>query len=228
MSLRYQLLIFDWDGTLMDSVGRIVSCMQQSARDCQLPVPETDAVRDIIGLSLRIAIPRLFAGLSDGLVEQMLARYREHYLYLDATPTPLFPGVESQLMAWHANGYQLAVATGKARAGLDRVLAETGLAPLFVASRGADEARSKPDPLMLEQILQQLDIPVCQALMVGDSIHDMAMAQALGMDRIGITWGVHGPQQLQAHGPVTIVDNLDQLAGYLSSTQVMAVTAEAE
>lgn len=228
MSLRYQLLIFDWDGTLMDSVARIVSCMQQSAADCLLPIPDVVAIHDIIGLSLRTAIPRLFPRVPDAMVELLLARYREHYLHLDTTPTPLFPGVESQLQTWRNSGYQLAVATGKARAGLDRVLLETGLGSLFASTRGADEARSKPDPLMLAQILEQLDVPVSQAVMVGDSIHDMAMAQALGMDRIGITWGVHGPQQLQAHGPVTIVDNLDQLAGYLSSTQVMTVTAEAE
>lgn len=228
MSLPYQLLIFDWDGTLMDSVARIVSCMRQSAIDCSLPVPDTKAVHDIIGLSLRTAIPMLFPGVSATGVEEVLARYREHYLHLDTTPTPLFPGVELQLRTWRNSGYQLAVATGKARAGLDRVLLETGLGPLFASTRGADEARSKPDPLMLEQILEQLDVPVSQAVMVGDSIHDMAMAQALGMDRIGITWGVHGLQQLQAHEPIAMVDNLEQLARYLSSIQDTTLTAEAE
>ena len=159
MSSRYQLLIFDWDGTLMDSVARIVSCMQQAARDCQLPVPADAAVRDIIGLSLRVAIPRLFPGLTVEMLDLCIDRYREHYLYLDSTPTPLFPGVAEQLACWHAAGYQLAVATGKARAGLERVLDETGLGHLFAARRGADEALSKPDPLMLQQLLEELDVP---------------------------------------------------------------------
>lgn len=216
MTPRYQLLIFDWDGTLMDSVARIVSCMQQSARDCLLPVPSDAAVRDIIGLSLQVAIPRLFPGLADVALEQFIARYREHYLYLDPTPTPLFPGVADQLSSWHADGYLLAVATGKARAGLERVLAETGLGSLFVARRGADEARSKPDPLMLQQLLDELDVPSHQALMVGDSVHDMAMAQAISMDRVGISWGVHSTEQLQQHEPCCVVDTIDQLACFLA------------
>ena len=104
MNTRYQLLIFDWDGTLMDSVARIVSCMQQSARDCRLPLPVDAAVRDIIGLSLRVAVPRLFPGLTAEALDHFIDRYREHYLYLDPTPTPLFPGVAEQLARWHAAG----------------------------------------------------------------------------------------------------------------------------
>ena len=220
MSSRYQLLIFDWDGTLMDSVARIVSCMQQAARDCQLPVPADAAVRDIIGLSLRVAIPRLFPGLTVEMLDLCIDRYREHYLYLDSTPTPLFPGVAEQLACWHAAGYQLAVATGKARAGLERVLDETGLGHLFAARRGADEALSKPDPLMLQQLLEELDVPSHQALMVGDPVHDMAMAQAISMDRVGISWGVHSPAQLQQHSPRCIVDSIEQLAGFLAQPSV--------
>ena len=216
MSLRYQLLIFDWDGTLMDSVGRIVACMQKSAMDCALPIPSADQIKEIIGLSLREAMTRLFVPVTESEVEALIARYREHYLYLDATPTPLFPGVESVLASLHAQGYILAVATGKARAGLDRVLQETGLAALFHASRGADEARSKPDPLMLEQLLAELDIPVDQAVMVGDSIHDMAMAERLGMARIGISWGVHPAERLASYQPRAVIDSLSSLPALLA------------
>ena len=216
MTSRYQLLIFDWDGTLMDSVARIVSCMQHSARDCLLPIPSDDAVRDIIGLSLRVAIPRLLPGVTAEALDHFIDRYREHYLYLDPTPTPLFPGVAEQLACWHADGYRLAVATGKARAGLERVLDETGLGYLFAARRGADEALSKPDPLMLQQLLEELDVPSHQALMVGDSVHDMAMAQAISMDRVGISWGVHSAVQLQLHDPCCVVDSIDQLASFLA------------
>ena len=216
MNTRYQLLIFDWDGTLMDSVARIVSCMQQSARDCRLPLPVDAAVRDIIGLSLRVAVPRLFPGLTAEALDHFIDRYREHYLYLDPTPTPLFPGVAEQLARWHAAGYRLAVATGKARAGLERVLDETGLGHLFAARRGADEALSKPDPLMLRQLLNELNVAPEQALMIGDSVHDMAMAEAICMDRVGISWGVHSPSQLQQHSRRCVVDSIEQLAGFLA------------
>lgn len=217
MSKPYDLLIFDWDGTLMDSIGRIVSCMQQAAGDCQLPVPAREAVTDIIGLSLRIGMHQLFDDLTEPMLEQLVDRYREHYLYVDTTPSPLFPGVAEQLACWQREGYQLAVATGKARAGLDRVLKESALADFFVATRAADEARSKPDPLMLEQLLKELAIPVERALMVGDSVHDMAMASALGMDRAGLCWGVHSADELAIHRPVFLAQNLDQLADWLTS-----------
>ncbi len=211
----YRLIIFDWDGTLMDSVGRIVSSMQGAARDCALPVPEAAAVQEIIGLSLATAMETLFPDAGADTLGRLTERYRAHYLSLDRTPTPLFHGVEETVRQLHGAGYQLAIATGKARAGLDRVLAATGLGGYFHASRGADEARSKPDPLMLSQLLAQLDVPVERALMVGDSCLDMAMAERLGMARIGITWGVHDARRLAAHGPLHIIDRLSQLPDLL-------------
>lgn len=153
---RIRLAIFDWDGTLMDSVGRIVACMQGAARDCGEEVPEPQSIHQIIGLSLEVGIPRLF-NLTKGSerAQALIARYRHHYLH-DDTPSPLFAGARELLHDWQAQGIGLAVATGKSRRGLDRVLDETALRPLFAASRGADEANSKPDPLMLEQILAEL------------------------------------------------------------------------
>ncbi|MGL4205095.1 MAG: HAD family hydrolase [Aeromonadaceae bacterium] len=216
MTGNYRLIIFDWDGTLMDSVGRIVSCMQKAAMECDLPTPSTEQVKEIIGLSLREAMPQLFVAVTESQIEALIARYREHYLYLDETPTPLFPGVASVISSLHAQGYVLAVATGKARAGLDRVLQETGLRAFFHASRGADEARSKPDPLMLEQLLAELDIPLDQAVMVGDSIHDMAMAERLGMARIGISWGVHSAERLARYQPRAVIDSLTLLPALLA------------
>ena len=112
-------------------------------------------------------------------------------------------------------GLQLAVATGKSRRGLDRVLDETGLRPLFATSRGADEANSKPDPLMLEQILAELGLSPRQAVMIGDSVHDMAMAEAIGMPRIGVTWGVDSRDALGRHGPVAVVDSMAALRALL-------------
>ncbi|MCF5874866.1 HAD-IA family hydrolase [Aeromonas veronii] len=218
-----RLAIFDWDGTLMDSVGRIVACVQGAARDCELAVPAPAQIRQIIGLSLDVAMSRLFplnsgSGSGSAFDERQIAvlidRYRHHYLH-DATPSPLFSGAGELLHDWRSRGLQLAVATGKSRSGLDRVLDETGLRPLFVTGRGADEARSKPDPLMLEQILNELGLSTRQAVMIGDSVHDMAMAEAIAMPRIGVTWGVDSRDALSRHGPVAVVDSMTALRALL-------------
>ncbi|WP_421299704.1 HAD-IA family hydrolase [Aeromonas veronii] len=209
-----RLAIFDWDGTLMDSVGRIVACVQGAARDCELAVPAPAQIRQIIGLSLNVAMSRLFPLCSDSgtaiderQIVMLIDRYRHHYLH-DTTPSPLFAGAGELLHDWQSQGLQLAVATGKSRRGLDRVLDETGLRPLFVTSRGADEARSKPDPLMLEQILAELGLSPRQAVMIGDSVHDMAMAEAIAMPRIGVTWGVDSSEALSRYEPVAVVDSM--------------------
>ncbi|NCB61681.1 MAG: HAD family hydrolase [Gammaproteobacteria bacterium] len=211
----YQLIIFDWDGTLMDSIQRIVSCMQKAARACNLPEPSSEDVRDIIGLSLSVAMPRLFPQAVPEQHQILIQHYSNYYKHLDDTPTPLFPGVDDMMRQLHAAGKSLAVATGKSRSGLERVLAETGLGGLFCIRRGADEAKSKPDPLMLKQILDELAIPVEQSVMIGDSVHDLAMAKAIGMDSIGVTWGVHDRLLLEQHQPVTIVDSVADLHRHL-------------
>ncbi|MGY3931779.1 HAD family hydrolase [Aeromonas encheleia] len=211
-----RLAIFDWDGTLMDSVGRIVACVQGAARDCGEPVPTAQETHQIIGLSLEVGMPRLFNLPQGGeRAQALIARYRHHYLH-DDTPSPLFAGASDLLHNWHEQGIALAVATGKSRRGLDRVLDETGLRPLFAATRGADEANSKPDPLMLVQILDELGLAPHQALMIGDSVHDMAMAEALQMPRLGVTWGVHDRARLAEHHPVAIVDTMEALRQQLS------------
>lgn len=211
-----RLAIFDWDGTLMDSVGRIVACVQGAARDCGESVPSAQETHQIIGLSLEVGIPQLFNLVQgDERAHALIARYRHHYLH-DDTPSPLFAGARELLHGWQTQGITLAIATGKSRRGLDRVLDETGLRPLFAATRGADEANSKPDPLMLTQILDELALAPEQAVMIGDSIHDMAMAEALHMPRIGVTWGVHGRDRLAEHDPVAIVDTMDELRQLLS------------
>ncbi|WP_368151152.1 HAD-IA family hydrolase [Aeromonas sp. R2-4] len=178
-----RLAIFDWDGTLMDSVGRIVACVQGAARDCELAVPAPAQIRQIIGLSLDVAMSRLFPLRSDSgtaiderQIAMLIDRYRHHYLH-DTTPSPLFSGAGELLHDWQSRG----------------------LHPLFVTSRGADEARSKPDPLMLEQILDELGLSPRQAVMIGDSVHDMAMAEAIAMPRIGVTWGVDSRDALSRH-----------------------------
>ncbi len=210
-----QLIIFDWDGTLMDSVARIVACMQAAARECQWPVPSEQAVHDIIGLSLRMAVPRLFGERTGPAVDAFIDSYREHYIHRCQVDSPLFAGVREVLEQLHVRGYRLAVATGKARAGLNRVLAETGLTALFVDTITADEARSKPDPLMLQYLLDRQQLRADQAIMIGDSAHDMAMAAAIAMPRIGITWGVHDAPRLQQFAPLAVIDDLQSLLQWL-------------
>ncbi|MGO1617106.1 MAG: HAD family hydrolase [Oceanisphaera sp.] len=213
--MKYRLIIFDWDGTLMDSVARIVSCMEAAARDCQLTVPTAAAVRDIIGLSLHKAFPILFGALSEQQAQLLLTTYRRHYMELNSTPTPLFAGAGELITSLHQGGYQLAVATGKYRAGLDAVLTSTQLGEYFHALRGADQALSKPNPLMLEQILTELKLTPADAVMVGDSSYDLAMANAIGMDCIGVTYGVHDVARLCQHTPVALIDDIRELTKWI-------------
>lgn len=213
--MKYRLVIFDWDGTLMDSVARIVSSMQATARECALTVPSSEAVRDIIGLSLYKALPMLFAGITEPQSAQLLTVYRRHYMELNLTPSPLFAGAADTIKSLHAAGYQLAVATGKQRAGLDRVLVDTQLGDYFHALRGADQAISKPHPLMLEQILAELDVAATEAVMVGDSSYDLEMAKAIGMPRIGVTYGVHDALKLNVHQPLALIDDIRQLRDWV-------------
>ncbi|WKE67397.1 HAD-IA family hydrolase [Gallaecimonas kandeliae] len=211
-----RLVIFDWDGTLMDSVGRIVSSMQATARALALPVPTEQQVRDIIGLSLMPAFDALFPGLDEAGRDAVLAVYRDQYVELDPTPTPLFPGVEAMLATLKTSGRQLAVATGKARAGLTRVFAETGLEPFFITSRSADEAHSKPHPDMLEQILSETGVAAHQALMIGDSELDMKMARAAGVRALGVGFGVHDETRLKAAGAEAVLGDWPSLAEVLA------------
>lgn len=208
---QVRLAIFDWDGTLMDSVARIVACVYGVARDCGYPIPDEEEAKRIIGLSLSTGLAHLFDDDEHSAqTARLVERYRHHWLH-DPTPSPLFDGASELLHAWHRQGILLAVATGKSRAGLDRVLDDTGLRPLFAASRGADEAHSKPDPLMLTQLLDELAIPLEQAVMIGDSVHDLGMAAKLGMKRIGVTWGVDSRARLAHFSPVALVDSMAEL-----------------
>ncbi len=208
---KVSLVVFDWDGTVMDSVGRIVSSVQAAARNTGLLVPSAYAVKQIIGLSLEPAFNTLFPGINATQRQQLFDHYRDHYMLRDTTPTPLFAGVEQVLKQLRQQNVLLAVATGKARKGLSRMFAETGLEQYFDTSRCADEAESKPHPDMLQQILRELDVKAGQAVMVGDTSHDMKMAQAIHMPRVGVTHGVHGRDVLSQFAPKAIIDSIPQL-----------------
>lgn len=216
LQLTTPLIIFDWDGTVMDSVGRIVSSMQLTARDLDLPIPTALAVRDIIGISLMPAIDRLFGTLSESQLERFFAVYRHYYIDADQTPSPVFPHAEIVLQQLHTQGFQLAVATGKARHGLERVWAETGLDVWFHYSRCADEAESKPHPKMLHDLLNESGFQAEQAIMIGDSVHDLRMAANAGMAAIGVTFGAHPRERLQAETALCLVDSWTELQSVLT------------
>jgi phosphoglycolate phosphatase len=211
------LLIFDWDGTLIDSAAKIVTCMQYAAEESGVdPLPD-EPIRQIIGLSLPQAIAVLYPHESPALHEDIRQRYVSYYIGMDQTPTPLFAGVTETLHTLRDAGYTLAVATGKARRGLDRVLEQMGMQKFFHATRCADETRSKPHPQMLHELL---DFFVCepeQALMVGDSCYDMEMAQAAGMPRVAVSYGAHSIEQMLRYEPVACLDRFADLLPVVTS-----------
>jgi phosphoglycolate phosphatase len=212
---EHKLIIFDWDGTLMDSVAKIVRCFQAALADAGAPDPGEAAIRHVIGLGLEEAVSTLLPRADAARRAQVVARYREHFLHLDQTSMALFPGVREGLEALAEQGYLLAVATGKARRGLDRVLRDTGTAHLFCATRCADEAYSKPHPRMLEDILEQTGLTPAQALMVGDTTYDLQMARHARMASLAVTYGVHDRELLAAHAPLACLDSFSEVCAWL-------------
>ncbi|MDX1804551.1 MAG: HAD-IA family hydrolase [Alcanivorax sp.] len=217
--MNYQLVIFDWDGTVMDSTGRIVHCMQQAAVDLTLPSLHADAVRGIIGLGLPEAIASLYPQLDADGIEQMRARYAAHFIAAEQTPSALYPGALEVLTQLRQAGLKLAVATGKSRKGLQRVWGNTGLDRYFDASRCADESRSKPHPAMVLELLSQFRVAPEQALVVGDTSFDLEMARAAGVDRVAVSYGAHPLERLVPCEPRAIIDELMQLLPLIGLAQ---------
>ncbi len=205
------IVIFDWDGTLCDSVEQIVAAMQAAAQDLAEPVPEVGAVRDIVGLGLPQAIERLFPTRPETARQRIAERYSHHFIAGDSGPASLFDGALDTLNALRERGFELAVATGKSRRGLNRVLGGLALGDTFHATRCADETQSKPHPQMLEEILSERGKRPVEAVMVGDTEFDLEMAARAGIPSVGVSYGVHSPERLAGHGPVAIVDSLPAL-----------------
>jgi phosphoglycolate phosphatase len=216
MNVRsYELIIFDWDGTLMDSAAKIVHCFERAYADAGVSYPGDAAVRRIIGLGLAEAVAALLPEASPALRTTVADHYRRYFLGLDAESMSLFPGVREGLVALAAQGCLLAVATGKSRRGLDRMLAHTGLGDMFVATRCADEAFSKPHPRMLEDILDRTGLTASQAIMVGDTTYDLLMAKAANMAGLGVSYGVHAREELLQHGALACCDSFDEVMTWL-------------
>lgn len=203
----------------MDSSARIVSSMQIACQQLSIPVPSAAAVCDIIGLSLDVAIKKLVPNIEEAQIPVLISAYSDQYANLNDTQTPLYQGVEETLGQLKDCGYLLGVATGKSRRGLDRVLAHTQLDKYIDIRKGADEANSKPDPLMLTQILKQADLDAQQAIMIGDTSYDLEMAQRIAMPSIGVSYGMHEESVLRQFKPLFIADEFAQIAQWLLKTE---------
>jgi len=216
MDARFELLIFDWDGTLADSAAQIVSSMQSAIAALKLPERSDHEIRDLIGLGMHDVLQRLFPELDMPDLMRLLGSYRERYLSAQPPEAPLFAGALEGLRKLHSKGYRLAVATGKSRPGLQRSLAHhTELRDMLVSSRTADETASKPDPLMLRELLQEQDVPAERALMIGDTEYDAQMAAAIGMPMVGVICGVHDDNRLRRAGAEAVLEYAAQLPLWL-------------
>jgi phosphoglycolate phosphatase len=208
---NYKLIIFDWDGTLMDSIDRIVSSMQSVALLIESPVPSQQQIKNIIGLSLPEALGLLFPSISESTIEQAKQLYKKQYSEIDTTPTPLFKHAMPLLDKLRSQNKVLAIATGKGRSGLERVMHESDTKHFFSASRCAQENLSKPDPQMLNSLLAELNFTAKDAVMIGDTRHDLEMARRAGIDAIGVTMGVDTKDTLNEYQPIAVVDSLLEL-----------------
>lgn len=204
-----QLIIFDWDGTLMDTVPKIVNTVKLVADRHQLQRPSDGEIRQIIGLSLDVAIDTLFK--NPAMAFELAQSYKDVYVSEDDTPALLFPHVKECLTALTAKGYTLAVATGKSRNGLNRLMAETQLSDFFKATRTACECASKPSPEMILEICDELNIAIDKAVMVGDTTMDLAMANNAKATSVGVSFGAHPVSQLKPLKPIAIIDQFEQL-----------------
>jgi len=214
---KYSLLVFDWDGTLLDSKAQIVNCMQSAIKDLDLESRSNDEIVNVIGLGLEKAVVQLYPMMDMELITKAAQTYREHYLYKDKTPSPLFDGTEDVLKKLREGGYDLAIATNKSRRGLDKGLLETGLNDYFPITRTADDAHPKPHPQMLEEILTDHNTTASKALMIGDSEYDLQLANNTKVDGLAVSYGVHGLMRLLKQDPVGFIDKIGQLPDWLDN-----------
>lgn len=205
------MIVFDWDGTLCDSAAQIVAAVQSAARLMGLPVPTDEAAADIIGLGLVQAMARLYPDVPAPRRAALVSAYSTQYVAGEVDTPALFPGALETLHALRDQGRELAVATGKSRRGLDRILGKLGMTGFFHATRCADETRSKPHPQMLREIIAERGADPCDVVMVGDTEYDLEMASNAGVASVGVSYGVHSVERLAAHRPVAIIDRLPEL-----------------
>lgn len=218
MNQNKELVIFDWDGTLIDSQANIVQCFQLVITELNLPARNNDEISNIIGLGMREALRVLFPQHDANDYEQMVDRYRYHFFASD--PSEPFSGAADVLANLSEAGYILAVATGKGRNGLNKAFKHTGFGQYFHLSRCADETRSKPHPQMLEEIMDETGMEPAQAIMVGDTEYDLEMAKNAGISSIGVSYGVHDSERLLKHEPITVINEIRALLNWFNGEKI--------
>jgi phosphoglycolate phosphatase len=212
---KFDFIVFDWDGTLMDSTATIVKCIQASAKDLGLPIPDERSASYVIGLSLADAMQAVMPDVDPKYYPRMVERYRYHYLANDHE-LPLFSGVKELLTELSHDGYFLAVATGKSRVGLNRAMHAAGLLAMFDATRCADETFSKPHPAMLQELTRELGQEMRRTLMIGDTTHDLQMAANAGASAIAVEYGAHDAATLRNHETLFSAQSVRELHDWLS------------
>ena len=212
----YSLIVFDWDGTLMDSTAGIVACMQDASRDMGLEVPSRARASHTIGLGLADALQFAVPDLPASGYRQFAEHYRRHF-QARSDAMDLFPGVQAMLGRLQAGGRKLAIATGKSRKGLDHALQACRLQAYFTATRCADETAPKPHPAMLHELMSELSLSPQALLMIGDTSHDLEMAASAGVDAIAVTYGAHPEDSLRARTPRSVVGSVAELEAWLTT-----------
>ena len=211
---QFDLIVFDWDGTLFDSTGLIVQCIQAACADIGAVVPSNEAAAYVIGLGLHDALKHAVPGLAEDDYPALGQRYRHHYMARQ-DELVLFPGTLGMLHALKSRNHQLAVATGKNRRGLDDALAQVELRGLFDSTRTADETASKPHPMMLLELMAQLGCPPGRTLMIGDTTHDLLLARNAGTARVGVSYGAHGHDSFAPFEPLFVAHSTRELHDWL-------------
>lgn len=217
-----KLLVFDWDGTLYDSVDRIVATLQHAARAAGVAAPDPARAKSVIGLGLSEAMMALFPNESVSVHHSLAAFYKKIFSDVGGHTMQLFPGARDMLQAAKARGHMLAIATGKGRRGLDQMLAQEQLGEFFDATRCADETASKPNPKMLFELMNELNVDASETVMIGDSLHDMDMAVQANVHRIAVTYGVQTRLNMIPYQPLAILDNIRQLTDWLEISEMEA------
>jgi len=212
----FSLLIFDWDGTLLDSISSIVACTQQALRELDQPPVPDEQIRGAIGLGLRETVERFAPGCDETLFQAIVETYGRHWLTTYCHQPQLFPGVRGLLEDLRLAGYLLGLATAKGRKGLTRDLEATGMGEFFLATRTVDEARSKPDPQMILDIADELGVTTDRTLMVGDTIHDLEMAHNARAAAVAVCSGSESRTTLEEARPLVCLDRATELPAWLS------------
>ncbi len=216
MAARFSLLVFDWDGTLMDSIATIVACTRVALHDLGVEQPEA-TIRRAIGMGLRESMEIFLPGAGEEMTARLVERYRHHWLATYKDDVVPFAGVPEALAALAERGYFLAVATSKGRKGLDRELAKTGIGRLLHGSRTVDEAPAKPHPQMLLDLMAELDVGAARTLMIGDTTFDLEMARNAGTGGIGVLSGSHTAEELRSAAPLATLPGVGDLQAWLEN-----------